>query len=202
MADNNALPNAPIKEYEIVNLGTLTTRKLAVQQNGQPILLINRKQGFFERPQVNIQLQDKTIVAACKSRSFGGNQRLFLGNPDCADKAAWNDLVRESFGLSKYKFMCNGRSFGWTRTHNKELGASRWGSMDYKLIDDQTGQILAVYLNNSKMFSTNPVARIDYYVELGQDLELLSLAAIAGIEEAIRRSKRSSAAAGGGGGGA
>lgn len=89
------------------------------------------------------------------------------------------------------------------RTHNKALGASSWGSMDFKLVDNSDNdRVLAVYINDRKLFSASQVGRLEYYVELGRELELFSLAAILGIEDRIRRRRNSGAAAGGAAGGA
>lgn len=142
-----------------------------------------------------------------------------LGNPDVAPKETWGDVSSESFSDKQFGFYFGGRKFLWKRyvllmssvlsiadgfhhcrTHDKALGGSFWGSKDFKLVDygDQR-RVLAVYISDKKMFSGSQVGRIDFMVELGQDLELLSLAAILGIEETIRRSEGAAAGAGGGG---
>jgi hypothetical protein len=88
------------------------------------------------------------------------------------------------------------------RTHDKGLGASGFfNDQNFKLVDQGTGQVLAVYRHNNGIFRKGRMAEIDYYVELGQQLELISMAAILGIELQVEQKKRNSAAASGGGGG-
>lgn len=57
-----------------------------------------------------------------------------------------------------------------------------------------------MYVSDKKMFSDSQVGRVDFMVELGNDLELLSLVAILGIEETIQRTEGAAAGSGGGGG--
>jgi hypothetical protein len=49
--------------------------------------------------------------------------------------------------------------------------------------------VLAVYVKDSFMGGPN-LGHIDYFVELGNDLELQTIAAILGIEERLRRNRR------------
>lgn len=58
--------------------------------------------------------------------------------------------------------------------------------------------MLAVYVNDSRTFNVEDVGRIDYFVELGRELELFTLAAILGIQERIRRQRRNNAGGGAG----
>jgi len=59
---------------------------------------------------------------------------------------------------------------------------------------------LVVHRFNNAMFKHGRLAEIDFYVELGQELELMSLAAILGIELHIVRKGQAGAGAGAGGG--
>lgn len=86
------------------------------------------------------------------------------------------------------------------RTHKKELGASSFGSNSFKLVNiSSPDQILAVYISDRQWLNTTDVARIEFMVELGSELELTSLAAVLGIAETVRRTSRNATAAGAGG---
>lgn len=197
----NTVTASPIRQLEIFKPGTFNAKKLELRQNGNTVLWTNKSSSPFSQPQIDIQLSDKTIVASVKLQSFSRDLLLHLGNPDCSDKAQWANLVCENFGRSKYKFVHNGKTCSWTRTHNKEIGARRIGGRDFKLVDEATGQVLVVYRFNYGLFKGGVNGNIDFYVQLDSQLELLSLAAILGIEEGIARRQRSSAGAAGGGGG-
>ena len=196
-----------VKQYELITPGGFGKRHFEVQHNGHTILWIHRKTGFMKSPQINVQQGDQSILAACKLRAMSRNMRLFLGDPGLTNSDSWPVLDCEGFNGTRYRFSLNGRSFHWKQTHDSALGARLLGGGDFKLVDDTNDQVLAVWLNTRKMFKRNPVATLNYFVELDREMEVLSLAAIAAIQEELRRRRAaagSGAAAGGaaGGGGA
>lgn len=78
--------------------------------------------------------------------------------------------------------------YEWRRTHDKTLGGTRFSHHDYKLVDE-AGRVLAVYVRTQSLFSKevqNRLARIDWFVELGPEVELAGLIAVCGVEENIR----------------
>lgn len=82
------------------------------------------------------------------------------------------------------------------RTHDEALGASSLRNTHFKLLDSQNeDQVLAVYIQDRKLLDKSNVARVEYFAALDPNLELLSLAAIFGIEDKIRRRSNSSAVA-------
>ncbi|KAK5169182.1 uncharacterized protein LTR77_006491 [Saxophila tyrrhenica] len=181
----------PIKQYEIFQPGHFQTSKFEIRQNGHTILHTKRKDRFLKSPDVHIMSPDGTILAACILLSWSRNQHLYLGSdPDNADKSNCTLLDCEGFTAGKYKFFWQGREYVWIRTHAKEHGASRWNNKSFKLVGQATGQVLSVFKFNSAMFKHGRLAEIDYFVELGQQLELMSMAAILGIELHIVRSQQ------------
>lgn len=60
--------------------------------------------------------------------------------------------------------------------------------MDFKLVDEEE-RALAVFIKDMRFLHIEEIGRIDYFVELGRELELFSLAAILGIQYRIRRSR-------------
>ncbi|KXT08749.1 hypothetical protein AC579_6442, partial [Pseudocercospora musae] len=73
--------------------------------------------------------------------------------------------------------------------------------MDFKLVDSSApDNILAVFIKSSG-WTCPESGSLRFYTELDQDLELMAMAAILGIEERIRRNNNAGAAAGGAGGG-
>lgn len=70
------------------------------------------------------------------------------------------------------------------------FNSTRLSQSDYKLVDPSNGdKVLAVYVKDSFVGGPN-LGHIDYFVELGNDLELQTIAAILGIEERLRRNRR------------
>lgn len=95
-------------------------------------------------------------------------------------------------------FISTGKSLNSTdRTHNEALGvgAGSSRSTNFKLLDGQNEKVLGVYVQDWNLLDKTNVGTIHYFVDLEPNLELLSMAAIFGIEDKIRRRKNNSAAA-------
>lgn len=75
------------------------------------------------------------------------------------------------------------------RTHDKAFGATSFSANNFKLVDAEN-RVLAVYISDNRITHIKEIGRIDFFVELGQELELFSLAAILGIQGSIRRQRR------------
>jgi hypothetical protein len=146
-------------------------------------------------PRIDIHAPGERILASVKLGSWSRKCILHLGNPEGSDKSTWTVLDASGITSGSYKFPFNGRTFAWTRTHDLDLGVSRLGSKDFKLVDESNSQVLAVFRFNHGIVTHGSTANIDYYVELGQQLELMSLAAMLGVEERVGRSQQAALAA-------
>ena len=165
-------------------------KKLEIRQNSSSILYTNKKRQALSPPRIDIRQDEQTILASVTVESWRRGAMLHLGDPDCTDKDDWISVRTEDWKASKYKFVFAGRSFVWTRTHNKELGATKIGGRDFKLVEEGNEQVLMVCRHNYAVLKKGVFATIDYYVDVGPDVELLALAAILGIEELTARGPR------------
>ncbi|SMR50380.1 unnamed protein product [Zymoseptoria tritici ST99CH_3D1] len=181
---------SPLKTFALTNTGTFTTRHLVLSQNGKPFLWVNTSSGFLGPPQINIHTKSVNgpIVVATRLRVTSSGCRVKLGNPDAVGK--WHDVESQSFGSSQYGFSWQGKNYAWKRTHRTELGASDWRNGDYKLIDKSCSErVLAVYITNRSWFNSTDIARVEFMMELGLEVELIAFAGMLGIAEHIRRAK-------------
>lgn len=192
---SSTMTDSPIKRLELYRTRSILSKDLEIRQNGKTILNTKEHRGIFKRPEINIELADRTIVASVRLQFR--DALLHLGSPDCTDKADWIELTHDNALASKYRFVFDERCYAWTRTHSKELGASKLGNRDFKLVDEGTGEVLAVYRHRYAVFGSGVVADVDFCTELDHELELLSLVAILAIEEKITR-RQCAASAGGG----
>lgn len=82
-----------------------------------------------------------------------------------------------------------------SRTHDKGLGSSGGlTSEDYKLVDLRNpDNVLAVYIAHKKLFNNTDLAKVDFFVEMGQELELWALITIFAVAENVRRTNRQTA---------
>ncbi|KAJ5091009.1 hypothetical protein N7532_009693 [Penicillium argentinense] len=100
------------------------------------------------------ETEDAPITAVCKFINFSRHCKVGLGNPDDPN-VAWEDLTRHKL-TTHYRFeitLDSGerRAFIWKRTNSVGIGEekpSKISSRNFKLQDDQTEELVAVYLNN------------------------------------------------------
>ena len=88
--------------------------------------------------------------------------------------------------------MFRGNSYTWMQADDKTSGSNRSHTWGYKLVSDTTEHPIAAYSSNRKNY-LDPVPRIDFFVELEKDLELVGLATLFGIAK-MRRGALSPAA--------
>lgn len=153
------------------------------------------------------------VVAAVKFLKFSRHCKVGLGDPDDMNNAMWEDLIGEGYSHGKYNWQMlldkdgapNRYSFVWKRTSSVGVGnthPSKLTTDNFKLVDEQTGQVLAVYTTSNHK-SVDKAGKIEVYPDYGRDFEIMTLATILTIVERHRRRKqnRRAATAGGGGGG-
>jgi len=189
-----------IKTYHVVNQHTFRQNRLEIHHDSHPILWTTTRSKLFKPPQITLHTDSQTgpVVAACKLKTWSCDIEICLGEPDQTG-ANFERVTSESWMNKSYRFHdVEGRAYRWKRTHSKDLGASRWGSKDFKLVDGEaSGAVLAVFVHTQSVFGRlHQVARIEYFVDMSRELELASLAAILGIEEVIAQAERSAAAGG------
>jgi hypothetical protein len=180
------------------------------------------------------------LVSEEKGESFDVNAK------DDAQCVAWKEaekLKTGMFGKRTYAFMLpapsppsypdsKGLGLGpgsgsvseerkviWERTHDKALGASRWGSKDFRLVDTRPGRaegeqgvgekVLGVFVFRQSLFRNlgKEIGRLEFFGDsegLGDEGERTAMVVLFGILEVIREEEAAAAASsnGGGGGGA
>ncbi|CAK4026066.1 Hypothetical predicted protein [Lecanosticta acicola] len=192
--------NGPIRSFNLINRHTFSTKDLELQQNQRTILWIHVNTGFLSKPQLNLHQNGPSgpIVASAKLRNFSSGIQVSLGG------GPWADVPAEGFITKQYPFYFGDRKFVWRRTRDGALGASTFGAGDFKLLDaSNEGVVLAVWISDNKWFNMHEIGRVDWFVDLGRDLEVFALIVILGIGEKLRRDSSGAAggASGGGGGG-
>lgn len=149
------------------------------------------------------------IVAVCHMIRFSGHFKIGVGDPSRADIMHWEDLTKETMGASHYTFsapvpMATGgsprRSFSWKRTHSVGVDGMKPASLsnsNHKLVDGETGEILAIF-TNVRGFTSGGVLQIN--VDYGRDFTTLVLVSCLSLYEKSRRRKHRSGGGSGGGG--
>lgn len=148
-------------------------------------------------------------VAAVAIFRWARDIKLGFGDPDLSEREMiWENMKNVSRGLghSKYRVEMTvkdeRRSFLWQRTRDTVdgvHGAGKLTNWNYKLVDETTGDVVAVYLENF-MKSWNKKGRLQLRADLGTNWELMVLlGSLALCEKAGRRQRHRYNANGGGG---
>jgi hypothetical protein len=79
-------------------------------------------------------------------------------------------------------------SLVWKHTHDSHLGSSMWRSKDFKLIDERTDEVMAVYNNLSE--TDDEMGKLQWKVACSTGEEMRALIVLMAMFERIRRSKK------------
>lgn len=152
------------------------------------------------------------VVAVSNFLKFSGSYKLGIGNPDDMSNVQWEDMTKELLHKPKYRLEMTvqhgadqtpgeRRKFLWKRTRSvgvEDSAPSRWSIRNYKMVDEQTGQIMAVFSGGRR---PGRGGKIQIRVEYGQDFDHMVLISCLSLYEKARRRRNRGAAGGGGGGG-
>ncbi|KAJ6043023.1 uncharacterized protein N7446_001219 [Penicillium canescens] len=150
------------------------------------------------------ETEDAPITAVCKFINFSRHCKVGLGNPDDPN-IAWEDLTRHKL-TTHYRFEITldtgeRRAFIWKRTNTVGIGEekpSKISSKNFKLQDEQTEELVAVYLNNG-MKSRKKSGKFQINVDYGAVFDTMVIITGLGLLEKERRRARSQEGAAGGG---
>jgi len=158
------------------------------------------------------QHQSDPIAAVCKFRHFSSDSKVGLGNPDEPSRMVWEDLTKEKWNHSKYRWEIaiypdrmaltspgKRKGFVWKRTHSVGVGDSTpnlFSTRNRKLEDESTGEIVAVYSDNG-VGSFKKCGKFQINVDYGKDFDTMVL--ITGLSLLEKGRRRRNSASGGGG---
>lgn len=181
----------------------------------RPLYYVNNSSFRIGTPDVTMHVGEENtgpIKAACKFINFSSGSKMCLGNPDDPN-AIWEDLKKEStVDHSKYRWeMAIGghggerKAFLWKRTHTvgvEDSKPSKLSSRNFKLVDEATGEMLAVFANNGPK-SYSKLGKFEVFPNnYGDDWEtMMLLSGLSLIEKERRRARARNNGGGGGGGG-
>ncbi|KAL2865260.1 uncharacterized protein BJX67DRAFT_383000 [Aspergillus lucknowensis] len=151
------------------------------------------------------ETDDAPVAAVCKFLNFSRHCKVGLGDPNRdARNVVWEDLIRHKL-TTHYRFEITlpggeRRAFVWKRTNSVGIGDDKpsfLGTRSFKLQDERTEELIAVYLNNGAK-SWKKCGKFQINVDYGSIFDkMVFITGLALLEKEIRRSR----SAGGGGGG-
>ncbi|OJJ41203.1 hypothetical protein ASPWEDRAFT_34701 [Aspergillus wentii DTO 134E9] len=139
--------------------------------------------------------------------------KIGLGDPDDPNAMIWEEMTKQTWDHSNYRWEMTihppsghpeRRSFLWKRTHSvgvEESMPAKLSQRNFKLVDERTGELLAVYANNGAK-SWKKAGKLQINKDFGRDWDtMVLLTGLSLLEKERRRSRNSSGGGGGGGGG-
>ncbi|KAJ6260028.1 hypothetical protein Dda_5673 [Drechslerella dactyloides] len=177
-----------------------------------PILYVNNKHLVAKlrggKPDVIIHAgadDQGPIVFASRSSILGTSHEICFGDPATSDKYAELHL-KHAFSLTAtWSPPGSDKKYTFKRVYGKEaqsLGGRKASLLTLKLTDDETGEIVATYLNDgAKTWRKAGTYQIKANPEFGEDWEKYVVFVGCVLTEKERRARRWAAASGGGGGG-
>jgi hypothetical protein len=152
------------------------------------------------------------VVAVSNFLKLSGNYKLGVGNPDDTRNVQWEDMTKELLHKPKYRLETEvpqgggqdhteRRKLLWKRTRSVGVNGetpSRWSVRNYKLVDELSGQVLAVFAGGRR---PGRGGKIEIRVEYGHSFDhMVLISCLSLYEKARRRNHRGSAGGGGGSG--
>jgi len=203
-AMDNSTPH--LKTYGFYNAGWHMDTKICDEDKN--VIYFSETHDWSSAPDVVLhQGVDKQapIIAVAHFR-YSQDLKLGLGDSDASEKdMIWEDLKNATtwrLGHSKYRFEMTinheRRSFLWQRTRDAAdgvHGVDKMGDANYRLVDEGTGEVLAVYLDNG-FKSWRKTGKLQFKGDLGKGWELMVLIGCLGLCEKGRRRGSANAAGG------
>ncbi|KAJ5496284.1 hypothetical protein N7463_008271 [Penicillium fimorum] len=140
------------------------------------------------------------IAGMCKFRHFSSDCKIGLSDPEQPSKINWEYLHKQGFIKRTYWFRIQledgtKQTYTWKRTHS--LGT---GSEKYKLVEETSLTVVAVFSSSDRAFSQT-TGHLDIYLPLGPRLNLIVLISGLAVVEGERRLTRTTQGGGAAGGG-
>ncbi|KAB8227438.1 uncharacterized protein BDW43DRAFT_304600 [Aspergillus alliaceus] len=141
------------------------------------------------------------VVGVSKFLHFSRHMKLGLGDPQNINTVEWEDLVSQNLKHNKYRWQmtvrgvsgAERRAFMWKRTHSVAVegsSASIWSSRNFKLVDEQTEQIVAIF-TSSAFKSVKKSGKLQISSNYGQEFDLMVLITVLSLYEKQRRRENS-----------
>jgi hypothetical protein len=203
-----------VKEYSFYNTTSRLNLRIvpgsvsikAVDPKRDAIYYVNNSSFMPGKPDVTLSAGSEKggkVVGVCRMRFGLGTYNIALGDPgkDGVD-APWEMMKRHGVFGSRYwefslpvaKGSSERRTFRWKRTHDKSIDVGGLSLGNKKLIDQETQEIVAVYLSNQTK-SWKKRGKLLICKDYGEDWELMVLITLLALLEKQRRDRRKSRSA-------
>lgn len=171
----------------------------------EPRFYVGRYQ-VLDHPEIVLYRGSDRNHPAAGQATFSRSEKDFIIAVDGPATALMTqrELVRcissqKMFGADSYQFTvpesteseednAMSQNLVWKHTHDAHLGSGVWKTKDFKLMDEATQQVVAVYINLSE--TNNVMSRLEWKMPRSLEAEIRALVVLMAFIERIRRSKK------------
>ena len=198
--DQNALGLIPSSEHEmgVYREGVSGNLQLLSSRDKAPLYFIRGSLFRPGMPDVTMFAgKDKhgAVVGVCRYAAFSTSINVGRGDPAQPNNMEWEEVVKASRDHSSYKFSVWSRTrerktYSWKRTRDPSIKGTKSSQIDrrsWKLEDDATGQVVAVFAANGIKTSWTKVGKFRLLANEGKEWEEWVLLTCLGLYEKSRR---------------
>lgn len=195
--------------FNVYNTTSFTNYRVS-ESNDKTTLYYVRTSTFTPgKPEITFHVGERggPVVGVVNFLKFSSHSKVGLGDPADNLNMTWEDLRKESFDHSKYRFemTVNGvrKGFLWKRTRSIGVEGSvpnKFSESNFKLLDEGTGELVGVYSTNG-IKSIKKMGKFQLNKNYGSEFDRMFLLTGMALLERLQRRKHARGGGGGGGGG-
>jgi hypothetical protein len=198
--DQNALNLIPSSELEmgVYRDGVSGNLKLLSSRDKRPLYFIRCsvfRPGIPDVTMFTGNNSSGTVLGVCRYASFSTSINVGRGDPLHPNNMEWEEVAKTSRDHSSYKFSVWSRAherktYVWKRTRDPSIKGTKSSQIDrrsWKLEDDATGQVVAVFAANGINSSLTKVGKFRLLASEGTEWEEWVLLTCLGMYEKSRR---------------
>jgi hypothetical protein len=138
--------------------------------------------------------ENGAVIGVCMYAAFSRSVMVGRGDPAKPNGVVWERVSKTSRDHSTYKFSIDSqtearKSYVWKRTHDPSIKGTNSSKLDrrsWKLVDDMTGQVLAVFASDG-IKSLKKAGTFRFLASEGKEWEEWTLLTCFGLYEKARR---------------
>ncbi|KAJ5211706.1 uncharacterized protein N7498_003352 [Penicillium cinerascens] len=163
------------REIDVFREGVSGNLQLLSSRNKTPLYFVCCSIFHPNRPDVTLYTGNDRkgkVIGVCSNTRFSDSITVGRGNPAHPNSMEWEEVVKVSRDHSSYKFSiwsraAERRSYSWKRTQDSNMKGIKSSKLDrrsWKLEDDMSGEVVAVFAANGIQKSFKKVGKLRFLV--------------------------------------
>ncbi|KAJ5806841.1 hypothetical protein N7474_010433 [Penicillium riverlandense] len=198
------MPSTPEASYNITHTFWKHSYEVSHPNSNQTLFYVENSHWTPGKPTLSFHESNENgpIKAVARLAKMSRSIECGIGDPsNPAERVAYETMTNIGFMKLCYMFKVDRghghETFIWKKTRSHGSGFSN----NYKMVNDATQKVIAVFSSAANPFSPSKAGRIDIYANYGERFNLMTLITGIALHEQQRRARAAASAAGAGGGG-